>query len=217
MPIVIRKHKTARHMVLRYQCGQQCIALTLPRYVTIGQGLRFVEERREWILSQLAEQKDIPYLADGTEIMVLGERLTIRHVGGRGVVHRQGNSIMVPGDPVFLPRRLSDWLKKSVRSEISRLAQAKAEALGRTIRKISIRDTRSLWGSCNEKACLSFSWRLVLAPYAVLDYVVSHEVAHLVELNHSPAFWRVVEQLCPNWRESREWLKTYGRQLHAHA
>lgn len=112
-----------------------------------------------------------------------------------------------------MARRVREWLKKEARAEIAAIAAAKAERIGRSIKKISLRDTRSLWGSCNHKGNLSFSWRLVFAPRDILDYIVSHEVAHLAELNHSAAFWRIVAELCPHWRESRAWLKKYGEQL----
>lgn len=216
-PIHIRKHKTARHLIVRYQPLEGALTLTLPRYVAIGQGLRFLEERRGWIEREIrAHSGRARQFVVGQTISMLGKDYTIAHEPGRGVVRIDENRIIVPGDEEFLARRLQDWLKARARTEITRLAQQHAARIGKPIRKIGIRDTSSLWGSCNAEGSLSFSWRLVLAPYAVLNYVVCHEVAHLEELNHSPAFWRVVDGLCPHWKEARQWLKVHGKALYAY-
>ena len=123
-------------------------------------------------------------------------------------------TINVAGDAPHVSRRVTDWLKKEARSEINARANAAAEALDKRILKIQIRDTRSRWGSCSEDARLSFSWRLMMAPENVLTYVVAHEVAHLVELNHSDRFWRLVDQLCPGNEPAKYWLKRHGASLH---
>jgi len=98
--------------------------------------------------------------------------------------------------------------------EIERRAMVKATELGKNYKRISIRDPRSRWGSCSPDGVLSFSWRLILAPPYVLDYLAAHEVAHLVEMNHSPRFWRVVAKVCPSVERAKKWLDTYGNDLH---
>ena len=90
-----------------------------------------------------------------------------------------------------------------------------AQRVGRRPAGVRIKDTRAQWGSCTPQGILSFSWRLVLAPPFVLRYVAAHEVAHLVELNHSAAFWRLNEQLDPDHAQARAWLRRHGRMLHA--
>jgi len=113
-----------------------------------------------------------------------------------------------------LSRRVADWLKKSARAEISKRTELSAQSIGQRVARLSVRDTRTRWGSCSEDGHLSFSWRLILAPEMVLDYVVAHEVAHLAELNHGHSFWRLVDQLCPGNKVPRHWLKRYGATLH---
>lgn len=213
LPIVIRKHKRARRMIIRYQPLNFSLSLTLPRYVSVRQGLSFIEEKRNWIARELAAHQVRIAFTHGSEIPVLGTTYTLVHVGGRGVVTRDGNTICVPGEAVFMPRRVRDWLKQEAREQISMLAGHKAGLIGREIKKIGLRDTISRWGSCNHKGHLSFSWRLILAPREVLDYVVAHEVAHLVYLNHSPAFWKVVARLCPDYHKHQHWLKCHGAGL----
>jgi hypothetical protein len=107
-----------------------------------------------------------------------------------------------------------DFLKREARRELQKSAQAHAEALSVRVKRLSIRDQSSRWGSCTSAGSLSFSWRLILAPPFVLDYLAAHEVAHLVEMNHSPRFWRVVARVCPSVERAKRWLDTYGNDLH---
>lgn len=213
VPIAIRKHATSRRIVLRYQQRNHCIALTLPRYVSIRQGLSFVEAKREWIAARLQEIPASIAFVHGQTLPVLGERFEIRHVGGRGVVQCDGTFLLVPGQEGFMSRRVRDFLKDTARRYIAQSATEKAALLGKRITKITLRDTHSHWGSCNHKGNLSFSWRLVFAPVEVLDYVICHEVAHLRYLNHSNDFWLTVEMLCPRYRELRQWLRQHANEL----
>lgn len=216
IPILIRRHSTSRRITIRYQPLQHTLSLTLPRYVGVRQGLRFVEEKRGWIERQLtAKPKPIPF-ADGQVIPMLGKDYTLHHVGGRGLIHIDGDCIFIPGDSAFMPRRVREWLKAQAREEIVRLAHSKAEQIGQKVRKISLRDTTSRWGSCSHDGNLSFSWRLILAPYPVLDYLVSHEVAHLAEHNHSAAFWKVVAHLYKDHEQAQRWLRAHGGKLYAY-
>ena len=129
----------------------------------------------------------------------------IRHrPAERGAVWRESGEIHVSGRPEHLPRRVEDWLKQEARHEIERRAHEKAAELGKKVRRVTIRDPRSRWGSCSPDGALSFSWRLILAPRFVLDYVVAHEVAHLRELNHSNRFWRITETLTADMAKARE-------------
>jgi predicted metal-dependent hydrolase len=231
IPIVIRKRKGARNLVLRYQPVKHCLTLSLPRHVSERSGVAFVEKKREWVEKQITRKPEKIPFADGQVIPVLGQEYRLVHVGGRGVVQtddggwrtedtnlsvlRPPSSVVcVPGNPEFMARRVREWLKERARQEVTARAQEKAKMLGYKISKITLRDTRSLWGSCNRKGNLTFSWRLVFAPLDVLDYVVAHEVGHLKELNHSAAFWRIVAELCPDWEQHRVWLKKHGNGLY---
>ncbi len=216
LPVFIRRHKTARRMVLRYQPLRGTIGLTLPRYATIRQGLDFLESKQEWIAHEVLHHRHKIAFEDGAVVPVCGVHYTIRHVGGRGTVSVDGDTLLVHGDRAFISRRVRDWIKQSASETIIPLAHAHASRLDVRIKKISLRDTGSHWGSCNTESKLSFSWRLAFAPPPVLEYVVCHEVAHLVELNHSKAFWDIVASLCPQWQHSRAWLKRHGSELYAY-
>jgi predicted metal-dependent hydrolase len=213
-PIFIRRHKTARRIVLRYQPLRGAIGLTLPRYATIRQGLDFIASKEEWIAHEVLHHRHKIVFADGAIIPVLGVHYTLCHSGGRGTITIQDSKILVHGDAEFMERRVHDWIKRTAGETISTLAHSHAKTLGVTIKKLSLRDTGSHWGSCTSGGRLSFSWRLAFAPREVMEYVVCHEVAHLMELNHSKAFWAIVASLCPHWQASRKWLKTHGAQLY---
>ena len=112
--------------------------------------------------------------------------------------------------------RSSNVRRREARARISLLVQSEAAALGVTYNRLTMRDQRSRWGSCSSKGTLSFNWRLVLAPHDVLDYVVVHEVCHLVELNHGPAFWRLVAKRRPGYLEPKQWLDDHGWEILAY-
>ncbi len=121
--------------------------------------------------------------------------------------------IRVRGDPLHLPRRVRDHLARLARDELARRARPLADRIGCQIARVNVRDTKSRWGSCSANGNLSFSWRLILAPEAVVDYVVAHEVAHLVEMNHGPRFWRLVDRLAPGNARQRAWLNRHRARL----
>ena len=124
-------------------------------------------------------------------------------------------SLVVAGDAAHLRRRVIDFLKREARRDLEPRILHHASALGVTVKAIRLRDQTSRWGSCTGSGHLSFSWRLVMAPPYVLDYLAAHEVAHLREMNHSRRFWRLVEALCPQTRQARAWLNAEGAKLHA--
>ena len=127
----------------------------------------------------------------------------------------QPNTLCAPGDPETLHLRVTRYLKKQARADITRSVNRHAATLGVSYNSISVKDTRSRWGSCTADGKLSFSWRLIMAPSEVLDYVAAHECAHLLEMNHSPRFWAHVATCCSDWKRQRSWLREHGAGLQA--
>ncbi len=123
-------------------------------------------------------------------------------------------SLKVGGGPEAVGAKVSVWLRERARERLSERTQVHCQSLGVRFTSITIRDTKSRWGSCSSTGALSYSWRLILAPDDVLDYVAAHEVAHLREMNHSSRFWALVEALKPDWRNHRRWLRDHGAELH---
>lgn len=215
VPLAIRRSSRARHILLHVGTLDGTVELVLPRRASLSEGLSFVQSKGIWIEGRLAQVLGPIPLAHGQTVPVLGDPHLIRHVPSpRGVVRRQDGTLIAEGRPEHVPRRVRDWLCAEARTEIIRRVRTKAMTLGRQPGRIAIRDQRTRWGSCSHSGNLNFSWRLIMAPEPVLDYVVAHEVAHLRELNHGRRFWALVERLCerPDW--SRRWLVENGVQLH---
>lgn len=211
----VRRSRRARHVSLRIDEKRASVDLILPRAVTREDGMTFVHHKTAWILREIDALPPRVLFTDGAVLPLLGTDHRIRHrPEARGTVWVEDGSINVAGRAPHVQRRVADWLKRRARQEIARRAAAHARKIGKRVNRLSLRDTRSRWGSCSEEGHLSFSWRLILAPEAVLDYVIAHEVAHLEELNHSPRFWRLVTSLCPNTKVPRYWLKRHGATLH---
>ncbi len=201
---------------MRIDAAGEAVELTLPRRGSHSEALRFLEANRPWVEQRLAALPPRQIFAEGEIIPVFDLPHRIRHVGrvrGKGPAWIEAGEILVAGDPAFLVRRVRDFLRDLAKRELSRRAQGLAETIGRKVNRVSVRDTTTRWGSCARNGNLSFSWRLVFAPEAVLDYVVAHEVAHLVEMNHGVRFWRLVAQLHPAPKTQRLWLNRNRARL----
>ena len=209
----LRISTRARQIALRI-CGQDGrVTLTVPANQPLDQALDFVHEKSDWIRHKLSKLTPPELPAFGNQIMFEGRLHDVLPGPGRKVVQRDV-ALLVPGAPEQVPTRLRIFLAYAARDRLVEAADRHSRALGRNYRKIALRDTRSRWGSCSSAGRLMFSWRLVMAPPEVLDYVAAHEVAHLEEMNHSPAYWKVVSRLLPGYEAPRRWLKRNGQDLH---
>ena len=215
VPLRIRRHPRARQMTLRIDPIGGGAIVTLPAATPIDEGVAMVRRKAGWLLDRLAALAPRRAFAEGAVVPLLGEDHVIRHrPDGRGVVRREAGRLVVHGRPEHLARRLTDWLKAEARRDFAARARPKADILGCRLGRVTVRDTRSRWGSCSTAGNLSCCWRLVLAPPFVVDYVVAHEVAHLKVRDHSPRFWRTVAELTGDVDGARAWLKRHGEALH---
>jgi predicted metal-dependent hydrolase len=212
--VAVKRSALARRISLRIDPARGAV-LMLPVKARLAEGERFLLAHRVWLAERLARLPGPVALGDGATIPLLGVPHPVRHVpGARRGVWVEGGEILVSGLPEHVGRRTADFLKTEAKRLIAPRAQDMAARLGRKPGRITVKDTKSRWGSCSSSGDLAFSWRLVLAPEQILDYVVAHEVAHLVQMNHSPAFWAVVESLVGDHRPARRWLKINGAGLH---
>lgn len=215
VPVSVRRSARARRILLHVGAYDGQVELVLPPGCPPDEGLSFARSQTRWLAGQLARVGGAVPFADGAYFPLLGERIAIRRVAGASAVPAlDGRELIVGGRPDTVAGRIRRWLRGQALAEIEPRARATALRVGRTPSRIAVRDTRSRWGSCSRAGNLNFSWRLVMAPEHVLDYVVAHEVAHLRELNHSDRFWAVVAELCPDHKVARRWLKTQGADLH---
>ena len=199
---------------------QESLKGTVPPGTPDHEGDRFLAKNKGWAAARLARLPEVVRIEDGATIPLRGEPHRIVHSGiGRGVVsvgmEEDGQVIRVFGDPKFLPRKVADFLKRQAKQDLTRAVNIHAASLGVKPKSITMRDTTSRWGSCSSTGALNFSWRIVLAPPAVLNYLAAHEVAHLREMNHSARFWTLVEDICPDMEAQKAWLRAHGSKLHA--
>lgn len=217
LQVVFRRHAQARRLVLRLNMHGTQVQVTVPKGVSRARALDFTERSRGWIETRIANHGDNVHLAHGHSIPLRGIAHEIRHVEKRRgliTVDAEARLILVPGEVPHVARRVADWLKAQARADLAAATQRYAAMMDVRYRKISIRDQRTRWGSCSAGGDLSYSWRLILVPPDVLDYVAAHEVAHLKHLDHSPRFWRLVLQHCRGAGKAKAWLKTHGQTVH---
>jgi predicted metal-dependent hydrolase len=222
-PVEIRRHPTARRLTLRVSHTARAVVLTIPRYTDFREADRFLAKSRDWVLQRLEGVPEVVPFAEGSIIPLRGVPHLVAlagRVSGRSVVEVVPGApgrlprLLVSGAREHAPRRLADWLAAEARRDLEKRVTHHTARLGLTARRVRVRDQKSRWGSCTSDGNLSFSWRLVLAPPLVLDYVAAHEVAHLAEMNHGPRFWRLVKETMPRLEEAKLWLRTNGLDLY---
>lgn len=209
-----RRNRRARRVSLRIDpCGGG-VVVTLPARAGRGAGVALLLNHADWVARRLAALPDAVPFADGTLVPVCGVPHRIHHVPSlRGGAWLQDDELHVTGAPEFLRRRVLDFLRAEAHRRLSALVAAKTAMLGVKVARITVRDTRSRWGSCAANGALSFSWRLVMTPEFVQDYVAAHEVAHLKHMDHGTRFWSQVGHLTPHAATAIPWLRAEGFRL----
>lgn len=219
-PVEVRRHPGARRLTLRVSRTRRAVIVTLPVQCDIGEAGSFITRNIEWVREHLDRLPEAVPFRDGVFIPLRGEahRVVFTGASRRSPVERRATStypeLHVSGRPEHAPRRLKDWLAKEAHRDLDQRVAYHAERLGVVAKRIAVRDQTSRWGSCSTTGVLSFSWRLIMAPAEILDYVAAHEVAHLAEMNHGPRFWALVAKTMPGLEEAKRWLRIYGMDLH---
>ncbi|HMH65730.1 MAG TPA: SprT family zinc-dependent metalloprotease [Rhizomicrobium sp.] len=218
LEVRLRLNPRARRMIVKVNPATGEVSVTAPSRRGLAHALDFARGEQDWIARQLAKAPGPVALAAGTVIPFRGVRHEIRAAAkGPAPVWREDGIIWVRGREAHIARRVLDFLKSEARALFEARVLEHALKLGVKPSRITVRDTASRWGSCSSARSLSFSWRLILAPDFVLDYVVAHEVAHLKEMNHSKRFWAHVRSLVPEIDAPQDWLKANGRELQRYA
>ena len=208
-----RRSARARRVSLRIDPREGSVIVTLPARAAQSAGRALLMDHAGWVAERLARLPSAVVIQDGAEVPLDGAPVRIRHVpGGRGTVLRDGE-LVVAGAAEFLTRRVIDFLRGEARRRLAAAAVAKAAGAGLKARRVVMKDTRTRWGSCTADGTLMFSWRLVMAPPEVQDYVVAHEVAHLRHMDHSARFWALVGELTPHRAAAMRWLERGGAGL----
>lgn len=208
-----RRSARARRVSLRIDPRDGAVVVTLPPRTGRTAGMALLMNHAEWVSARLAALPGHVPFVDGAWVPVNGVEHRIAHCPGRGGAWIEGRQINVTGAPEFLSRRVADFLRAEARRRMSELVIEKAAAAEVRPSRVSVKDTRSRWGSCAANRALAFSWRLIMAPRFVQDYVAAHEVAHLRHMNHGPRFWALVAQLTPHTDTAVTWLRDSGPRL----
>lgn len=194
VPVEVRRHAGARRLTLRVSKTRRAVVVTVPSGCRIEEAGRFLKTNIEWVRERLGRVPEPVLLADGEDIPLRGRAHRICFIGpvrGAPTVSLESGEIQrlrVAGRPEHAARRLKDWLVAEAHKDLDERVGWHAANLGVRVRRIGLRDQTTRWGSCSANGYLSFSWRLILAPPHVLDYVAAHEVAHLLEMNHGARF-----------------------------
>jgi predicted metal-dependent hydrolase len=220
--VQIKRVATARRFTLRVRAATRDAVLTMPPRGSLVRAKTFVERHAAWIGARL-ERLPVPTpFGAGAAIPLRGVVHEIVHrPHQRGTVwleagdDEQGTppKLCVSGAEPFVARRVQDFIIRQARGDLEEAVKRHTTALGVKAQRMTLRDTTTRWGSCSSSGALSFSWRLVMAPPHVLDYLAAHEVAHLRHMNHSDAFWAVTRQLIPDYSRAEAWLKANGAGL----
>ncbi|MBK0326231.1 M48 family metallopeptidase [Rhodobacteraceae bacterium F11138] len=210
--VTLRRSGRARRITLRISQLDGRVTLTLPTGVPESEAMEFARSKEGWIRGHLESRSQPTVVGLGAMIPIEGDRYRVVAAQGRRVQVGNGE-IAVPQDAPA--RRLAGWLRELARDRLVDASDRYSALLGRPYARITLRDTRSRWGSCTSQGALMYSWRLILAPPEILQYVAAHEVAHLAEMNHSAAFWSTVERLHGPYKTQRQWLRRNGNELHS--
>ena len=211
VPVLLRRSARARRISLRVSQLDGRVTLTVPRGVSEAEALDFALSKSDWVRGHLASRQGDVAVTQGAVLPVEGRpRRVICEATRR--VRLEEDALILPADRPGL--RAQAFLREMARDRLAAASDRHAATLGRGYTRLTLRDTRSRWGSCSSAGALMYSWRLILAPPEILDYVAAHEVAHLAEMNHSPAFWAQVDRLYGPHDRARAWLRNEGSTLH---
>ena len=215
--VLLKRVPTARRFTLRVRNATRDVVITLPKRGSLAAAQDFAQRHAAWIAARLHRLPQAIPFEPGARFPLRGEEITIAHLDQLrgGIEILSGEKLLrVACSREHLSRRIHDFLKSEARKDLEAAVKIHCTSLGFPPRKVALRDTTSRWGSCSASGALNFSWRLIMAPPFVLDYLAAHEVAHLVHMNHSDDFWAVTKKLAPRTDHAEAWLYAHGSSLH---
>lgn len=213
-PLKVVNSQRAKRLSLRIDEKQHIPVLTIPKRCSQAKVKEFLDTNHDWVVNMMARLPLAVRFSDGDKISFWGKNYVIRHCLENRFSGFDGDVLKISGDIEFLHRRVMEYLKTQTLKTISEMTVEKAALIGKKVKSVAIKDTRSRWGSCTTSGHISYNWRICMAPLEVINYLVCHEVSHLKHPDHSSEFWDCVAQLCPEYKETRRWLKTHGKSLY---
>lgn len=212
-----RQSKRARRVALRLDTKNRVMNLVIPAHMNLRKAEDFARRHEKWIQQRLADLPAPIRFVDGTVIPLLGGdkiiKITYSNTLKKTDISLKNNILSISTNKEDPTTRILRFLKNEAHATLDNLAREKGAIIGKTIDNVTVRDTKSRWGSCSSDGNISFSWRLIFAPWEAMDYVVAHEVAHLVHMNHSKAFWTQCAALCEDYNTGKKWMREHGNTL----
>ena len=214
--VALRVNPRARRLTLRVDGATGAVSVTAPSARRIPEAAEFARRRADWICGKLAARPAGQPFAPGRTIPLRGRSVRLEAVPGSSAARLRDDAVVSGGEGPAYARRVANLLRREAMADLCARTAVHAMALGVPVPRVTLNDPRGRWGSCTPaRNAIRYSWRLISAPPAVLDYLAAHEVAHLLEANHGPRFWAHVARLHPDVPGARAWLRTEGPKLHA--
>lgn len=215
--VSLKRSKRARRLALRLDPKDRVFHLVVPAGMSLKRAQRFAEEHDRWMQDRLLDLPEPVPFEDGSILPIFGQNRRIHIFYDEGLrttsINLKYQELIVTTNKEDPTARIERALKKKAREELLKLSREKAALIGKNVTAVSTRDTKSRWGSCSSDGSLSYSWRLIFAPYEALDYVVAHEVAHLRHMDHSRSFWSLCRELSDDFLEGQYWMQENGHEL----
>tara|TARA_B100001121_G_scaffold253264_1_gene229980 strand:- start:36 stop:749 length:714 start_codon:yes stop_codon:yes gene_type:complete len=215
IPLLIKKNKQSKNYKLTFDKKNLRALISIPRYITFIEGIKFAEEHKNWLLNQLKEIYPINYISHGTKILfddVIREVVFLENNEER--VYATKKNIYVIDKKSAHSRRLKVWIKNELLDKVASIVTCLSSQLDVKTNNIKLSNSFSSWGYCNSNRDISINWRLAFSPNYVLKYIIAHELCHLREFNHGKNFWSLVESVCPEMQKAITWLKKNENNLY---
>ena len=216
LDLVINRHERAKNFKIRFDSSGSKILLTIPKRGSVKTALDFYERSQEWISNHLPVIHEVTSFSHGSDLPFLDNIYKIQHSKLLTRFRLVDNILHITGAQERISSIVIEWLKIQAHQHLTMVSHKMAEQLGVTIKDVKIKELKTRWGSCSSRKTLNYSWRVIMAPAHVAEYLCAHEVSHLIEMNHSHRFWSLVRSICPHYKESRRWLRTEGKKLFAY-
>ena len=213
-PLKVNTSFKIRRLNLRIDHKKRMVVLSMPKLYSQKKAFEFIHAHIDWIEDKLAHLPQIKEFEDGETINLFGNPVTVCYDISAGAPRLKGNVLYLGGQKEFLHRRVRDYIKREAKKVFYQKSKALADKLDCRLAGITIKDTKSRWGSCSTLKHINYNWRIALAPLPVIDYLMAHETAHLKHQNHSPAFWKTLKELYPEYQNGKDWLQKHGNELY---
>ncbi len=212
--ITVKRNALAKRISLKIS-QRGGIILVLPIKTKIDKAIKFAKSKQDWINENISKIPAPNKITIGSSIPLMGCNSKIIHSGYFGKTYHEQNNIYVFAKPDYIEENVISYLKSLALKKVNAYSEQFSKQTGLKYKNISIRDSKTRWGSCSSSGNITFSWRLIMMPDFVMQYVVAHEIAHLKEMNHGQNFWNLVEKIFPDYIKARKWLKQNGRTIHS--